>query len=457
MLTKKPKPKLTRQLTICLSALTLLATQCLAETETETGNGTTREHAILNHLKHGTQSITKPFLYGEEPNEGLYSGKWGSANLRLSILRGLEFTWDNSDFSLKVGGRIYLDLAFYIEDKNDLGNNGFGLRTIQIDLSGKLAKNWLYRLTWGGFTNGGKVDTSGVYLNDAFIRYLGFESTVLTLGQHTEPFSLEEQTSSLNITFMERALPNAFAPGSTVGLSAAFGNDNWFASGGFFSIPLSNYKDQGSQGYGLTGYVSTSLWHNQQGVIHLGSSISYRFLNDDSDVFFRYRPESGLTNVRYANTGTIAGAESITRLGFDVVGIFGPWSLQTEYIHTLVGRGSGYTDVDFNGWYAFVSWFATGESRNYRNNGVFGSITPDNSYGAWEFALRYSNIDLNDADITGGEEHDITVGVNWYIHQKLRLMFNYIYVITDANANDNGAVSGNDNPHIIQMRLQANF
>ncbi len=72
-------------------------------------------------------------------------------------------------------------------------------------------------------------------------------------------------------------------------------------------------------------------------------------------------------------------------------------------------------------------------------------------------ALRYSNINLNDADIHGGEEHDITLGVNWYIHQQLRLMFNYIYVVTDSNANDNGGVIGNDRPHIIQMRLQANF
>jgi len=278
MLIKKTKPTLTSQLNICLSALFFLATQCLAETATH--NETGREHVILNHLKHGTQSITKPLIYGEESNDGLYSRKWGAANVRLSMLRGVEFTWDNSDFSLKVGGRIYLDLAFYIEDLNDLGNNGLGLRTIQVDLSGKLTKNWLYRLEWGGFTNGGKVDASGVYLDDAFIRYLGFENIVLTLGQHTEPFSLEEQTSSLNITFMERALPNAFAPGSIVGLSAAFGDDNWFASGGFFSIPISNYKDQGSQGYGLTGYFSSSPWRNERGVIHLGGSISYRFLID---------------------------------------------------------------------------------------------------------------------------------------------------------------------------------
>lgn len=440
------------QLGSFFSVLLLFASSCLAETK-----AIEQHQNILNQFKQGIQSATKPAPYSEELNKGQYSNKWGPANLRLSILRGLELTWDNNDFYLKVGGRIYMDLAFYNEDQNDLGNNGLGLRSIQVDMSGKLNKNWAYHLKWGGFTSGGKLNTSDVFLKDAFIRYLGFDNVIFTIGQHTEPFSLEQQTSSLNITFMERALPNAFSPGHTVGLSAAFGGVNWFASGGFFSEQISNFKDQGDLGYGLTGYLSTTALRNDYGLIHLGGSFSYRFGNNDNDVFFRYRPESGLTDVRYVNTGAIAQTNTIGRFGFDVVGIFGPWSFQSEYIHTRIDRNTGYADVDFDGWYAFLSWFVTGESRNYHENGVFGSTTPIHSYGAWEIALRYSNINLNDADIHGGEEHDITLGVNWYIHQQLRLMFNYIFVMTDLNANDDGTVTGNNTPHIIQMRLQAHF
>jgi phosphate-selective porin OprO/OprP len=113
---------------------------------------------------------------------------------------------------------IFLDLAFYIENLNDLGDNGLGLRTLQVDMTGKLNKNWFYRLKWGGFTNGGKLDSSDAYLDDAFIRYLGFDNIILTFGQHTEPFSLEQQTSSLNITFMERAFPSALTQGGSTNL-----------------------------------------------------------------------------------------------------------------------------------------------------------------------------------------------------------------------------------------------
>ncbi len=412
---------------------------------------------ILHQLSNGFETVTRPLATGEESEQGIYTGQWGPAKFKLSMLRGIEMGWSDTEFLLRVGGRMYVDFTGYIEDKNELGDNGLGVRTILVEMNGQFNNNWPYRISWGGFTDGGKVNTAGVKLDDIYIRYLGFDNWVVTFGQHTEPFSLEEQTSSLNITFMERALPNAMAPGSTVGLSVATGGDSWFATGGFFSEQLTEFKDQGSQGYGVTGYISASPLDIYRGVIHFGSSLSYRSLANEKDVFFRYRPESGLTTVRYVNTGVIKGGESIGRFGFDLVWIFGAWSFQSEYIQTEVDRDAQFQDLTFRGWYAFLSWFPTGESRNYKENGIFGSINPQNPGGALEIALRYSGIDLNDKEVRGGEEHNITLGVNWYIHRQLRIMFNYSYVMTDIFANDDGTELGNDNPHIIQMRLQANF
>jgi phosphate-selective porin OprO/OprP len=188
----------------------------------------------------------------------------------------------------------------------------------------------------GGYTTGGRIDTSGVSIDNLYIRYRGFEDYVVTAGQHTEPFSLEELTSRLNITFMERALNNAFAPGSTVGLSVVTGGQWWTGRGGFFADSIANEKDQGSQGYGITGNFSGTPIHTGGNILHLGGSYSYRNVDDTSDVIFRSRPESGLTDVRYVNTGTIIGSESLHRFGLESIWISGPWSIQGEYIHTLV-------------------------------------------------------------------------------------------------------------------------
>ncbi len=244
--------------------------------------------------------------------------------------------------------------------------------------------------------------------------------------------------------------------GSTVGLSLATGDDIWFLTGGFFADQLSSSKDQGAQGYGITTHLSVTPINTAEQILHLGGSFSYRNVGNESGVFFRNRPESGLTDVRYVNTGTVFGAQSINRFGLDMATIRGSWSVQGEYIHTLVGR-SGYDNVRFDGWYVFLSWFTTGETRNYLDDGIFGRIQPLHDYGAVELAARYSGIDLNDADITGGAEHNLTFGLNWYIHKQLRIMANYIFVLTDNNANDNGTVIGQDSPHILQMRIQVDF
>jgi phosphate-selective porin OprO/OprP len=77
----------------------------------------------------------------------------------------------------------------------------------------------------------------------------------------------------------------------------------------------------------------------------------------------------------------------------------GPFSLQGEYIHSQVARLQA-KDLGFDGAYVQGSWFLTGESRPYKvKNGTFGAIDPLNDYGAWEFATRYSWIDLNSKDI----------------------------------------------------------
>ena len=64
---------------------------------------------------------------------------------------------------------------------------------------------------------------------------------------------------------------------------------------------------------------------------------------------------------------------------------------------------------------------------------MFSGIKPNRDFhffeggwGALEVALRFSYIDLNGGSIGGGQEHDLTAGMNWYLNKNARLMFNYI-------------------------------
>ena len=375
----------------------------------------------------------------------------------LSRAKSLEVTRKESDFYLRVGGRIYLDFVHYFEDKNDLGPDGFGLRNFQIDADGRFSEKWLYRLSIGGMANGGKFDGKGAYLDDAYVTYEGTENA-WRFGQQDEPFSLEQLTSSLATTFMERALPNALAPGKDVGISVHTARKQWSLSGGLFGGNLASQKDGGNQGIGFTGrfVFRPEMAGDKMG--HLGGSLSYRGVPGSDPVFYRYRPESGLTDVRYVNTGDMFEAHRIKRVGLEAAFVSGPLSLQAEYLFTAVDRNQGYDDPRFYGWYAYVSWFLTGESRKYfPDEAIFGYPKIQSKWGALELAARYSTLDLNSGSIPGGQERNVTLGVNWYISRRFRLMAEYILVFCDDNANDNGTVIGGDRPQIFQMRLQMRF
>jgi phosphate-selective porin OprO/OprP len=105
-----------------------------------------------------------------------------------------------------------------------------------------------------------------------------------------------------------------------------------------------------------------------------------------------------------------------------------------------------YADVDgkdrdlspsFDGFYVQASYFLTDEHHNYKPSaGAFSRVKPKENFsfgggpGAWEVAVRYSELDLDDR-LDGGEVDDITAGLNWYLNPNTRLMWNYIHVDKD--------------------------
>ena len=133
----------------------------------------------------------------------------------------------------------------------------------------------------------------------------------------------------------------------------------------------------------------------------------------------------------------------------------GHFRQQAEYISTSVNR-NGLNDVDFDGWYVETGYFLTGESRQYKNGKFtrpkpFSNIGEDGT-GAWQLALRYSTIDLNDGMIDGGETDAMTVGLNWYPTPTLRFTANYVDVLEI-----DGGPFDRQEPRILQVRSQWAF
>ena len=113
-----------------------------------------------------------------------------------------------------------------------------------------------------------------------------------------------------------------------------------------------------------------------------------------------------------------------------------------------------YTNYEYFAYYVVATWFITGEHKNYsQSKNCYDILKPNKNMGkgsgagAWELAVRYSHIDLNDKDLNGGAMSDFTFGVNWYLNPATRFSFNYVY----SNVIELGFAN------IAQIRFQVAF
>lgn len=372
--------------------------------------------------------------------------------LKFGTTGGLKGETEDGAFKFQVGGRVMVDGAYYDEDRRELGS-GSELRRARLFVSGTLFDVWKFKGQYD-FADGTAAD-----VKDAYLQYVGFKPAAITIGQYKEPFSLEELTSSKYITFMERALPvDAFAPSRNIGIGFSTHGDAWSAAAGFFGTDFEDDSagDGEDEGYGVAGRLTFAPWHDEGQVLHVGGAVEYRD-PQDGNVRFRARPESHITTRLVDtgdpdDTGNFTDVDDITRYGIELAGVVGPFSAQAEYIRADVSDNAT-DDPEFNGWYVYGSFFLTGESRPYKiNKGAFGRVKPSGAMGAWEIAARYSKLDLSDGVINGGEEDNITIGLNWYANRYVRFMANYIMVSADP---DKDGVK--DEPDVLQFRGQVDF
>lgn len=349
--------------------------------------------------------------------------------------------------TFKLGGLFMYDAVGYqshdaLQGKTASYTHESRFRRVRLSAQGSLYEDWGYNVTLD-FTNAlNKVSHADpVNIWQASVSYSGFKAMKIKAGQFYEPFSLETATSSSATTFMERGLPYAFSPVRSVGIgfSAAPAKGLTLEAGGF----TEDLNSAGNLKRAFTGRVAYAPVDTKGRLLHFGAGASYRVPGDNT-LRYRARPESNLAPAWFS-TGTIRNVDNIVLTGLEAAAVNGPVSLQAEYMRSDVSRGDGRQGRNIDGYYVYASWFLTGESRPYRD-GRFGTIKPENSWGAWEVAVRNSAI----SDDRGEKLHDITLGFNWYINRHARLMANY--VVADY---ENGTAQ--INADIFQVRGQVDF
>ncbi len=404
----------------------------------------------------------------ESNTQGQAEVKSAAQNLPKIETKGkLEWSTPEGDFKWRLGGRIHADAAFYDNDTSTTGeptglDDGVDFRRARLVTEATLWRSWQFKFEYD-FADDGGVDSG---LRDVYLRYLFWGSQpYITVGQFKEYFSLESWSSSNDITFIERALPSrAFSPpdGRRLGVGVStYGQDLWTLSAGVYGKNASGEDIGGVEieddpdPLVFVGRLTFSPFHTETRVVHLGASGSW-LDSGNNLVEFRERPEAAIGAERLIDTGEF-DVDTLTRYGVEALAIYGPFSVQGEYLLAHVERDlPGEPDVSFPGWYVYGSWILTGESRVYDfvegrpKNPKPKGIVGKGGIGAWEIAARYSTLDLNDEDIDGGEEENVTVGLNWYPTPVFKFMANYVKVLDIEGGEFNDA-----EPDIFQLRAQA--
>ena len=356
----------------------------------------------------------------------------------------------SSEHKLRIGGRLQIDAAVYKEDIAS-HNDGTEIRRARLYALGDLGKGWDYMLQYD-FTASG---INGI--RDAWLAYRGLDLFDIRIGHFKEPFS--NRVSSKHYLFLERGLPDVvFDIGRNLGIGLTRSGKNWSIAGGVFGEGPDGASDDNDEGFGASSRVTYAPLFEKTHVWYMGASAAYRSTGSDDLLRLRARPDSHVTDTHLVDTGDI-DVDSYNRFNGEMGYVYGPFHLEGEYYYASLERDSAANaDLDFSGFFVQGGWFLTGESMNFNPViSTFGRLSPNNAVGdggigAWQVALRFSSLDLTDEDIIGGEQENLTVGLNWYPTANIRFMANYVNVLDVSGGPHDG-----DTPEVFQLRSQVEF
>jgi len=360
-------------------------------------------------------------------------------------------------WSFKPRGRLMYDFAT-VSSPDGYTNPGLGfsneLRRGRLGVEGTVPGGFGYKLELDFAA--GEID-----FTDAFLSYKK-DDWEFIVGQHNNFQSLDELTSSLHSSFIERAaFTDAFNFERRVGASVQYAKGPLLAQAGVFTDNINDLNSVGddNNSYGFDGrLVFAPLMGSNQ--LHFGASAHYRDLNDAAtSVRYRQRPAVHTTDVRFVDTGNLSGATSETGYGLEAAGIFGPFHVAGEAYWQKVAR-TGFDDPTFFGAYVEGGYFFTGESRGYKG-GKFDRVKvkkgfDQGGWGALGLNLRWDYLDLNSKGILGGTQNAYQASLNWKPTDYVLFGLNYAHIMYD----DAAIVADGDREYSVDMlglRSQIDF
>jgi phosphate-selective porin OprO and OprP len=355
---------------------------------------------------------------------------------------GFSLRSADGNFVLRLRGYAQFDGRFWTGDEKKPQVETFLLRRVRPIFEGTVYKIFDFRIM-PDFGQGQTV------LYDAYMEARFNPAFRVRAGKFKPPVGLERLQSATDILFVERALPTDLVPnrdlGVQVGGDLAGGAVN-YALGVFNGVPdlgngdadSNNDKDVAARvffqpfvaGNGPLknlGFGVGASQGNQTGTLTATGLPGYR--TPGQQTFFSYRSDG-------TAAGTVVADGTRSRLAPQGYFYSGPFGLLAEYTISRqdVRRDLVSDRLEHKAWQVAASWVIAGGEASFRGVNVKKVWDPAaHTYGALEFAARYSGLKLDDATFptfanpasAARSAKSWAAGLNWYFNRNLRLLLDY--------------------------------
>lgn len=389
----------------------------------------------------------------------LAAGGGGGGGGNVSWRRGgPEFRSSDRSFTFNPRGRVLVDVSSTHGSDFDARNiTGTNLRQARLGAQGSMGPL--------GYKIDAELSNNTVSLSDAYLSWdttLGNIPTEFYVGNKLKDRAIDSSTTLTRTPFMERnAVASVGMPASGyfgLGVQMKMIGQNWHTTFGISGDDVGNTGDNSdSLTYSFRGHVNPIK--RPAGFLHLGGWYVHEEYGADTNRINRTpRVASRFNDNVRVSASAINDVTGERVWGAELGGTFRNFWAFAETSETTL-RSDSVGDVAQKAHSAYAGWLITGERPGFSaRSGVWGTTrvarpVTDGGIGAWELATRYDKYDFTDA-ARGGEGDAWTLGVNWYLNNWSRVMFNVVRWTTD---NQVGAYAGQDSGHTFNVRTQVVF
>jgi len=298
------------------------------------------------------------------------------------VFQGAPKVKDANGNYWKVRGRVLWNWASISETRTGAVKNSFDdseFRTARMGITGKYT-NFKYKAEVDFVGRGTTAKAVNVIWSDADI-----VPVYVKVGQMKAGNTMEESTSSLHSTFIERGMiTDAVGLDRRIGAEVGQAGDNYSWMVGAWGNSINRAIDGSPANIILAARASYAPVLEKDKLVHIGA-------------FVRHTNTQRGAPSRSARWGSHLATEKIRPIlgdnavlyGAELASAFGPFHTQAEFMAEDGETGS------VSGGFVQAGYFLTGETRGYKAGaGKFDRTKParplsKGGFGAWEIAMDY--------------------------------------------------------------------